>query len=130
MDLVAEQPHRRPGQLFTQDARRKARLCRGYLGYHKGLYAGRGVADEKLSFVHQPDPVAPVSLIEVGGRDENGDSFGKKLIEDTPEVAARYGVDAIGRFIEKKYFGGMYQRTCKAPASVSFLPTDCLPDAA
>ena len=98
--------------------------------YHKGLYAGRGVAGEKLPLVHQSDPVAPIRLIEIRGRHENGDSFGKKLIEDTPEVAARYGVDAIGRFIEKKYFGGMYQLTCKAPASVSFLPTDCLPDAA
>jgi hypothetical protein len=58
----------------------------------------------------QPDPVAALGFVEIGGCHQNSDSILEQLIKDRPEVAARNGVDSIGGLIEKQDLWAVQQR--------------------
>ena len=46
--------------------------------------------------------VAPLGLVQIGGGDEDRHLLAEQLVKDPPEVAARDGIDAVGRLVEKQ----------------------------
>ena len=69
---------------------------------HQPAQAVGPVAGEEPSLVDEAYPVAAVRLVEIGGGDEDGDTFPEELVEDAPEVAARHRVDAVGWLVEEE----------------------------
>ena len=62
----------------------------------------------------QGQAIAALGLVEIGRGDEDRHLFPQKLIEDPPEVAARDGIDAVGRLVQKEHPRRMHQRAGQA----------------
>ena len=58
----------------------------------------------------RPTRCATLGLVEIGGGDEDRHLPAAELYEDSPEIAARNGIDAVGRLVEKEHFGRVDQR--------------------
>ena len=102
-------------------ARKRFAHARRLGGMHGENLAGKfllqffgPVAEEHASLVQEPDAMAPLGFVEIGGRGENGDAFGEQGIENSPEVATRHRIDAVGRLVEQDHLGSVNQRADQA----------------
>ena len=73
----------------------------------------------------QSHAVASVGLVEIGRGDEDRHPLLQQLVEDSPEIAPRHGIDAVRRLVEKQDFRRMDQ--AQASPSFCFIPPDRLP---
>src|SRR5581483_2563275 len=74
-----------------------------------GLDAFGTIAADQFAFVQQTDAVTALRFVQVGGGHEDGDAILQKLVEDGPELAAGYGVYAVGGLIQEQDLGAMKQ---------------------
>ena len=65
---------------------------------------------EHPSLLDQRHAVATVGLVHVGRGDDDREPRGLQVVQQVPELAARDGVDAGGRFVEEQEFGPMHER--------------------
>lgn len=69
-----------------------------------------GVLGEDAALAHEEEAVAALRLVhDVRGDEEGGAVFGGEAVEEVPQVAAEYGVEADGRFVQDEEVGGAEQ---------------------
>ena len=65
---------------------------------------------EHPSLLDQRYTVATVGFVHVGRGDDDREPRGLQVVQQVPELAARDGVDAGGRFVKEQEFGPMHER--------------------
>ena len=64
--------------------------------------------------MHKRYPMAAFRFVEVGGGGQNGDTLSDKVVEDAPEVTARYGIHPGRGLVEQNHFWVVNQRADQA----------------
>ena len=96
------------GCLLPQQGRRLAGLAGADLQDrppHELLHFAGRAAGQQPAAVDQGQAIAALGLVEIGGGDEDRHLLAEQLIEDPPEIAARDGIDAVGRLVEEEHLG-------------------------
>ena len=91
------------------------------------LHLVRRAAGQQPAAVDQGQAIAPLGLVEIGRGDEDRHLLAEQLVEDPPEIAARDGIDAVGRLVEEEDLGGVDQARRPGRASASCRRRDCPP---
>ena len=95
---------------------------------HQPLDLVGRAAGQQPAAVDQRQAVAALGLVQVGGGDEDRHLLAEQLVEDPPEVAARDGIDAVGRLVEEQHLRRVDQRA--GQPSFCFIPPEGCPPAA
>src|SRR5574338_1645002 len=106
VEAIAEKPDSQLRMALAREMGRVARVRRPQLEHAAGhqLLHLVGCADgPQASAVEEADAVTALGLVEVRRRDEDGHALAQELVEDAPEVAARDGVDPIGRLVQEEH---------------------------
>ena len=75
--------------------------------------------------MNQGDAIAVFGLVEIRQWKRESSPIAEQLVEDPPEIAARNGIDPIGRRVEEQHLGRVYQAVGQAelcPHSADRLP--------
>ena len=95
---------------------------RGFQRAAGRLHCFRSVAAHQFSLVHQADAIASLRFVQVRRGHEDRDAVLQQLIKNRPEIAARDGIDAIGRLVQEAEFAAGAAACTSAPASASCRP--------
>ncbi len=117
VDAVAEQADRRGGKLLPQDGGGPAGLGGADLqdrAPHQLLDFVRRAAGQQPALMDQGQAIAALGLVEIGRGDEDRHLLAQQLVEDPPEVAARDGIDAVGRLVQEQHPRRVDQRAGQA----------------
>ena len=80
------------------------------------LELGRRAGRDDLAGIHRDQPVEPLGLFHVGGRDDDAHAWAARAhaLDQFPELAARQRIDAGRRLVEDQQIGVVDQRAAKA----------------
>src|SRR5215469_191862 len=60
--------------------------------------------------MHQRDSITSFGLVKIGSRVDHRHAAADQAVENRPEFAARYRIDAVGRLVEQQHAGAVNKR--------------------